>query len=45
MLLSQKGKTYSGKEVSQMLQDLGFVDVKSQIPLAGPQSVVYGIKQ
>jgi SAM-dependent methyltransferase len=45
MLLSQKGRTYSGKEVSEMRQDLGFVDVKSQISLAGPQSVVYGIKQ
>ena len=45
MLLSQKGRTYSGKEVRQMLKNSGFVNVKTQIPLAGPQSVVYAIKQ
>ncbi|MBW7990826.1 MAG: methyltransferase domain-containing protein [Planctomycetes bacterium] len=42
---SQDGKTYTGKEIRQLLQGAGFVDIKSQVPLSGPHSVIYGIKQ
>ena len=45
MLVSEEGKTYTEKEITQMLQDAGFVDIKSQIPLSDPHSVIYGIKR
>jgi hypothetical protein len=42
---SQDGKTYTENEIRQLLQDSGFVDVKSKVPLSGPHSAIYGIKQ
>ena len=44
LMVSQDGKTYTEKEIRQLLQDAGFGDIKSQAPLSGRFSAIYGIK-
>lgn len=45
LIASQDGKAYTEKEIRQLLQNAGFLDIKSQVPFSGPHSVIYGIKQ
>ena len=44
MLLANEGRTYSGKEVRGILENVGFTDIQTQQSLTGPQGVVHGIK-
>jgi hypothetical protein len=41
---TEDGRTYSESEINKMLVDTGFGDIKSKLPLFGPQSVIYGRK-
>lgn len=44
LIETEDGRTYSESEINKMLVDTGFGDIKSKIPLFGPQSVIYGRK-